>query len=1102
MTAKVFSLCSVFALLALTVQAQPVSETEARQRALSFLQQHGKSPAAALRTSAALRGRRVAHADDYSSYYVFNVGNKQGFVIVSGDSRTTPILGYADSGSLSAGELPDGLRFMLDCYAEEVEMLAAYDDAGSQQAAAPAAPKHSAMSTTRHVIAPMVATRWNQGAPYNAYCPTIGDELCVTGCVATAMAQAMYYHQRPQGQSSAIPAYTTRTNEIQIGELPATTFSWSDMTTTYGNSYSGSAAETAVAKLMQYCGAALQMNYGVSGSSAYNASIAGVLKEYFGYNASYAQRPFYSYVDWVNLVYSELAAGRPVILGGQSAGGGHSFVCDGYDTDDYFHINWGWGGYSDGFFRLSVLNPYEQGIGGSNTLDGFSFSQDAVIGISPRSSSDGASHTLALEHLQFDATGSTSTQTVSRSASGEAFTGMSLYVSLCNYLFGSASYNSPVSFDYAVVLTAADGSVVSEPLYSATGDGMVFNSNKNLTLTNLASPSGLADGTYYIDVRSRLSGQTQWQPCYDSQALRIEATVSGNSMTLRVPVVGGTATVPTLASLTVEGNQTKGYEQTVIASVTGAASDYHGNLVLRVNGKAVMGKTVEIPAGQEVDVTFGYTPTTAGNNVLELYTAKSGGTQIGTSKTIAIAESDATNNLDLVFEAVIDNQTGGQLYGNALRATVTVSNPSTTNVYVGQLNCSARQWTKTEDGASTTWSWESLGVTHYPLIVEKQGTTVVAVAADDLPSEGYYSFRITYQRVVDNSSNVADALHLGLVTDGEVEHGSFTMTDGYRLGDATGAVTIHQPANSINAGAACFADLRGLSSLDGVIVKPSSNPNCLYLLPEGVAVPTDLDGCNVVCGTSATSLKLTDGYDFYSPIDFQAAKASYTRTFTQAATGTAGWSTLMLPFAPTKVTTVLRNGSPVERTWFRSDDDEEGSFWLRSFTADAEGLVTFDHTQQMEANTPYIIAVPGDTWGDEWQMTGRPVTFSTTSAAIAATTDHSVAGNHYKFCGTTAATAVTAGYVLNQSGSRFVHVTDETRVPAFRGWFLPVSISSLTLPALAIGSPGTTAMTSAVPDAAKSSGWFTLSGQRLGSAPAAPGLYIHNGKKIIIKNHQ
>jgi hypothetical protein len=1094
MTAKVFSLCSVFALLALNLQAQPVSETEARQQALSFLQQHGKSPASALRTSAALRGRRVAHADDYSSYYVFNVGNNQGFVIVSGDSRTTAILGYADSGSLSADELPDGLRFMLDCYAEEVEMLAAYDDDGSQQAAAPAAPRHSAMSTTRHAIAPMVATRWDQGTPYNAYCPTIGDELCVTGCVATAMAQAMYYYQWPEEQTSAIPAYTTRTNKISIGKLLPTKFSWSDMTTTYGNSYSGSAAETAVAKLMQYCGAALQMDYGVSGSSAYNASIAGVLKEYFGYNASYAQRPFYSYVDWVNLIYSELAAGRPVILGGQSAGGGHSFVCDGYDTDDYFHINWGWGGYSDGFFRLSALTPLEQGIGGSSTLDGFSFSQDAVIGISPRSSGDEAAHALALECLQFDATGTTATQTVSLSASGDAFTGMSLYVSLCNYLFGSASYNSPVSFDYAVVLTAADGSVVSEPLYSATGDGMVFNSNKNLTLKNLASPSGLADGTYYIDVRSRLNGRTQWQPCYDSQVLRIEATVSGNSMTLRAPVVRGTATVPTLESLTVEGNQTKGYEQTVIASVTGAASDYHGNLVLRVDGKTVMGKTVEIPAGETVDVTFGYTPTTAGNNVLALYTAKSGGTQIGT-KTIAIAESDATNNLDLGFTATIDNQTDGQLYGNALRATVTVSNPSTTNVYVGQLNCSARQWTKSGD----SWSWQSLGVTHYPLIVEKQGTTVVAVAADDLPSEGYYSFRITYQRVVDNSSNVADALHLGLVTDGEVEHGSFTMTDGYRLGDATGAVTIHQPANIINAGAACFADLRGLSSLAGVSVKRSSNPNCLYLLPEGGAVPTGLAGCNVVRGTSATSLKLTDGYDFYSPIDFQAATASYTRTFTQAATGTEGWSTLMLPFAPTKVTV---NGSPVERTWFRSDSDEEGSFWLRSFTADAEGLVTFDHTQQMEANTPYIIAVPGDTWGDVWQMTGRPVTFSTTNAAIAATTDHSVAGNHYKFCGTTAATAVTAAYVLNESGSGFVHVTAKTTVPAFRGWFLPVSISSLTLPSLAIGSPGTTAMTPAVPDAAKSSGWFTLSGQRLGSAPAAPGLYIHNGKKVIIKNHQ
>ena len=486
----------ILSALVLPIWAQQVDEMEARQRAETFLGQRGKAlHAPALRKAAKSRGTTSSDTDVAAVYYLFNVGSDEGFVIVSGDDRAAAILGYADSGSISEDDMPDGLRYMLDGYAEEVAALrdnadevaalrdtdSGYDRRQSRRSA-----------TVRTAIAPLVATQWDQDAPYWNLCPAIDGTQCVTGCVATAMAQVMHYHQWPTAATTDIPGYTSRNNLHTLDTLDATTFDWANMTATYSTSATGTPAD-AVAKLMQYCGWALQMNYNTNsagGSSAYNVSIAEALKAYFGYDGSvtYAQRQHYTYQEWVSMVYGELASRRPVILGGQATGGGHSFVCDGYDTDDYFHINWGWSGSSDGYFRLSALNPYEQGIGGSSTLDGFSFTQDAVIGIQPYTSTTAAA-CLSVEKMQFDDAGTTATQTVSRDNSGDAFTGLSLYLRLCSYLFGTNS------FDYAVNLVDGSGSTLAT-FYEASNQSMAFNTDAVVSLSSLSTPAALADGTY------------------------------------------------------------------------------------------------------------------------------------------------------------------------------------------------------------------------------------------------------------------------------------------------------------------------------------------------------------------------------------------------------------------------------------------------------------------------------------------------------------------------------------------------------------------------------------------------------------------------------
>ncbi len=322
-----------------------------------------------------------------SGLYVFNVANNGGFVIVSNDDRTAPILGFGESGHLDPDNMPSNMRAWLQGYADQIAWLQKQEAQGLlvKQNGQRKAPRRVGTHSTE-AIDPLVTCQWNQRDPYNNQCPDYSEgKKAVTGCVATAMAQVMYYHKWPQDATTTIPAYTTGSYQINMPELPATTFDWANMIDVYEDPYTDDQA-TAVATLMLYCGQSVEMDYGPSsGASSY--SVADALRNYFDYNPTTTQcvvRSYYTAAQWADMLYHELKNDRPVVYGGASSGGGHEFVCDGYKYEngqDYFHINWGWGGTSDEYYLLSTLNPYEQGIGGSSTRDGFHYGQDAIIGI-------------------------------------------------------------------------------------------------------------------------------------------------------------------------------------------------------------------------------------------------------------------------------------------------------------------------------------------------------------------------------------------------------------------------------------------------------------------------------------------------------------------------------------------------------------------------------------------------------------------------------------------------------------------------------------------------------------------------------------------------
>ncbi len=360
--------------------ANPISREQALQNARDFFAAKGKTlPERSFRHAPVKNGVLTVEAN----YFVFNVGDDQGFVIAAGDDCVPTILGYADRGTFVGDSLPVNVKAWLDGYSDAIGRLQA-----SGQQAPRRAPTHAAIPV-------LLTCQWNQDYPYNMYCPQFFDtgETCVTGCVATAMAQIMYYHRVRSVRSvqADIPGYTCATDWENYGKMTVqgipknSPIDWNDMTDTY-NSRSTDAAKRAVANLMKYCGVSVEMDYGRSstgGSGAVSQHVVTALKKYFGYDAgaSYVYRSNYSNDAWDELIYNELANGRPVHYSGRGTSGGHAFVCDGYDGDGYYHFNWGWGGYCDGNFLLSDLTPPGFGIGSNG--GGFNDKQGAIIGAKP-----------------------------------------------------------------------------------------------------------------------------------------------------------------------------------------------------------------------------------------------------------------------------------------------------------------------------------------------------------------------------------------------------------------------------------------------------------------------------------------------------------------------------------------------------------------------------------------------------------------------------------------------------------------------------------------------------------------------------------------------
>ncbi len=306
------------------------------------------------------------NTEQIPAVYVFSRKNQ--YLVLSASDCADAILGFADT-SFDPDNMPPALQWWLEQYAAQIEEA----ERSGIKAAAP-------LKVNRNAIEPLMTTQWDQSTPYNDLCPLINGKRSMTGCVATAMAQVMKYHNWPV-KGTGSNSYRQGINTISFN-FEETTFDWNNMTDVYGSEATDE-QKNAVATLMFAAGVSTNMKYSPSQSGTSDIYLQKGLAEYFKYDKGlrYMQRNNYTSAQWEDTIYNQLSKYGPVLYSGVSNENAHEFVCDGYSHDGYFHFNWGWGGMSDGYFRLNALDPGQQGIGGS--LSGYNFSQAIIANVRP-----------------------------------------------------------------------------------------------------------------------------------------------------------------------------------------------------------------------------------------------------------------------------------------------------------------------------------------------------------------------------------------------------------------------------------------------------------------------------------------------------------------------------------------------------------------------------------------------------------------------------------------------------------------------------------------------------------------------------------------------
>ena len=1012
--------------------ASPVKAPAAMRKAQQFVAEKMDNRTAE-KIRLAYTSRNESAADD-ALFYVYNIGNDDGFVIIAGDDRTVPVLGYTDRGSFSMDNMPDNLKIWLEYYNEAIAQVVSRN-----------IHVEASQSRPSDVVKPLLSTRWDQTWPYNLLCPMSGATQCPTGCVATAMAQVINYHQFPVEETTEIPEYYCSSLGKTMPALPATTFEWDKMKNTYGRN-SSEESKMAVAKLMQYCGQAVEMDYSASSAGAQTYDLPWRLPRYFKYPSTmhYVYHEGYSIAEWDSLILKELKNNSPVLYTAYTtAWEGHAFVCDGYDGNGLYHINWGWGGNADGYYRISVLDASSTGTGGSSTSMRFTINQAALLGMKTTDEDD---YVAPEEEVMFTSRPSL--------ADGRQFERDSVGVSF--HRFRIAGDFLPTKgygyYTFGFALYDNDGQFVKTLSSRSDQLWQGYGSSESYVISGIGKD--VESGHFTIrPVYKKQSGE--WVLAKGADRHYVDVLIDGKSMQI-TPVPKADFVV----------NRVGMAGQSLVVNLTNNDEEYNGAMMLRkLNSKG----EIELIAYEMVAIEP--------NSTRNIYIYIDKNNSLNLDNDVFYLSVDYfdnayfyTNvyneNADLACDINVLNLSDDQstIVGDRAICDVRISNNGTGN-YRHFLTISL------DDGAK-----EVTGKPYKELLELKAGES--RTMAVELPIADYDSkLSVVATNYVDKSENLLYMSDLYKAAKGAV----YWNAEGQmKTCLADDVFTVPEEALAIQLRSAYTSD-----------VVPNSNPNTLYLLDK--SIPKGLSGRNVLNAELKTgNLRFTDGFDFYIPAEVTATSSvTYQRTF--AADEMGQWSTITLPFSPAKV---LVDGKAVD--WFRHSGDFQKDFWLQDVATIEDDKVKLQYVDEMLPNHPYLIA-PGE------QLLGKTIEFKSgkTTFAPSAKTRASLSLGDYVLEGTRVGGDLSGVYA--QHGNHFVYNEDAQNVLAFRAYLLYTVKKKPAYTQLVIEGPEiTSGITPVVSvESTGSSAVYDMSGRKVndsGSLKGLPkGIYIIGSRKIVVR---
>ena len=1048
--------------------AAPIDKQAALLKAQSFVQEKGF--ALSLNESRMLKAPANGVSSD-QPYYIFNSSNQQGFVIVAGDDLLTPILGYSDKGSIDPDNIPDGLQALLDYYQQLTEELRLGEANGTLEMEE-ATGMRKAMTLAKNPVKPFLTTYFGHYAPYYNMNPKYdGKTPSACACATVAVAEVMGHYKYPDKLPKA-NGYTTETLGIELEDLPSYTVDWSNILPNYLDYDYDQTQCDEVARFFRHLGQSLHSDYQEDSFSP-TGYIYSVLKNYGYRSTSVSQITGNMLTNWEDILYNDLVLGRPIIVSGRNisyTGARHVFVFDGYDQDGNFHVDWGWNGNAQGYYNFSHLCPYKN-------VSSFSYMREVwfIYNIEPKTY-DQQPQSLS-EHANLDMT------SLSLS-SGKIVT------KRCNYNGFAATFQQGLGlvdeYNKMVKVLAWDSVTLGKSSSEVT--------TKTWAVNDL---SGVKDGTYKVFAISRLAdGDSIWH--YDR--VRSSSTYGH----VKAVVKGGAATFSLVSALKYNSFEL----DNSVPLIRGAARTFTLNLTN--NTMDLMSKrlyfyedsinrmeyaNIIMPAGATIDYDFTYIPQSDGQHTLWLCndTLRS---KILYETTVNVKSSVRyTLKLDSIVIANYDSA-NKNLYGNELRVRFKLSNSGTTDYddYIRILVRKNESWYDTEK----------------PLIHLKKGKS--QWVEYDLKDMAYYHTFEFY--IFTKTSSSADP---NIFTT-HVYFRNFTPRPGVRMWKTDGKMYAQEAkANKLVIPEDVVAlDLTSPNITQPKSIVPNSNPNTLYYVNTQNSA---LKGLNQVVHGQADSIKFTDGIQCYVPMDFNAAHVQYTRTFNKGFMGKRNqnnWTTIALPFNVDKVYNTVDS---IEVKWYQPGQ-EDGNFWLREFYGEDGFYTYFTDVEQMRANQPYIITVPGSYKGQEMPLVGKPLVFSGENTQVVS--NKVVADAHsFDFQGSylEAATYGKYIYLLDEEdrGNTFVYTEGESMVQPFRAYFTsmvkPVDNSKLYLVSYVKKNTTPTAIEQVEDQIAGQmqrstlKGVYTITGRKVATSSDASvgeilnslpkGVYIINGKKYM-----